>query len=198
MVSGNVPIESFLNSIQAVKDAFLPLESSIKRAAKDLEFSWIGPKKGSSCVELPGELNRGAAAGNNGKNCKIHLCCRKKRSTHNATNDDRKKGLSAKIPVKTFLSMLSPNCGSNDHLRGVSKESSREVDLVKEDGSCMNCLQFAMTWSLLLNGFVQAFQIPFKSGKKRGQKVVEEEKDCSDTPVHMPTATVSQGFRKKK
>ncbi|GAB4836495.1 hypothetical protein Ancab_001407 [Ancistrocladus abbreviatus] len=197
MVSGNDPIESFVNSIQVVKGVFLPLESGIKKAAKDFEHSWFAPKKNraSDDVDLFGKATSGGGSGNDTKNSKIHVCSLKK-SSQNAIKDERKKGLSIKVPMKTFLSMLSPNCVSNDPRGDATRRGSHEEDLVKDNGSCMNCLQFAMTWSLLLSGFVQAFQSPFKLAKKRTQKVVGEDKICSCSTGPMAKSTVLHEFSK--
>ena len=40
MVSANDPVESFLNSIQVVKEVFSPLEIGIRTAVKDFEHCW--------------------------------------------------------------------------------------------------------------------------------------------------------------
>ncbi|KAK9699528.1 hypothetical protein RND81_08G179400 [Saponaria officinalis] len=156
MVSGNDPFESLLNSIQVVKDVFSPLEVGFKKATKEFDFSWLGSKKVSSNAELLGQLNS--------RNCKVH---------HTVSEDERKES-SIKVPFKSILGMLSPNCRGFDCKVGLVKERSSERDCPKKEGSCLNCLQFAMTWSVFVNGFVQPFHAPFKFGKKRLSKEVDE------------------------
>ncbi|KAL5069554.1 hypothetical protein RYX36_020441 [Vicia faba] len=77
----------------------------------------------------------------------------------------KKKGLSMKVPLKAFLGIFSQDS------RNVNK-----TQVVQEnESSCANCLQFSLTWSLLVNGFIQSLPIPFKNGKKRFQKVCDED-----------------------
>ncbi|XP_044508974.1 uncharacterized protein LOC123227905 [Mangifera indica] len=181
MVSANDPIESFFNSIQHLKDAISPLELGIRKAAKDLESCMAIHKKNENTLELNVNGN---------SNSKIHIFSVKKKSDgiDNYSNNNRnsnssgqcvvseEKGLlSIKVPMKTFLGMFSPNLG-NGKVGVVSEKGVRESYLNKADGSCMNCLQFAVTWSLLVNGFVQALLSPFKAGKKQIQKVGDEDK----------------------
>lgn len=156
MLSANDPVESFLNSIQLVKNVLAPLEFHIRSAAKDFEHCWPGFKNWADDLQVNGS--------------KVQICSVKKKNGQCVVSDERKKGLSIKVPIKTLLGMFSQNCGSNGHMVEVSKKASKERDCVNEDGTCTNCLQFAVTWSLLFNGFVQAFPSPFKSGKKRSQK----------------------------
>lgn len=193
MVSGNDPVESLLSSIQVVKDAFSPLELSIKKATKDFEFPWLSSKNGRNNGGLLGQVDSADKSGINGKNNKIHISALKKKTSPppSSLNEERKKGSS----IKTILGMFSPNCGNADHKVNVPKERERKKgrDCGKDDGSCLNCLQFAMTWSVLVNGFVQAFPSPFKSGKKRCSKVGNEEKVPSE---RTPKSGVSCEFKK--
>ncbi|XP_057423677.1 uncharacterized protein LOC130717464 [Lotus japonicus] len=77
----------------------------------------------------------------------------------------QKKGLSMKVSFKAFFGMFSQN---------------RAAEVCEDDvSSCSNCLQFAVTWSMLVNGFLQSLPHPFKSGRKRFQKVGDEDKLCS-------------------
>ncbi|GAB4854908.1 hypothetical protein Ancab_023495 [Ancistrocladus abbreviatus] len=73
VVSGNDPMDLFLDSVQVVKDVFFAIRSGIKKAAKDLEYSWLGLKKigPSNDVDLFGEANCGVGVGNSVKNSKI-------------------------------------------------------------------------------------------------------------------------------
>ncbi|XP_031257505.1 uncharacterized protein LOC116115495 [Pistacia vera] len=183
MLSANDPVESFFNSIQHLKDAISPLELGIRKAAKDLESCMAVHKRNGNNLELNG-IGKSSS--------KIQISSVKKKSNginNNSINnrdansggqcvvsEEKKKGLlSIKSPMKTFLGLFSPNLG-NGKVGVVSKKGVKERDLDKGDGSCMNCLQFAVTWSLLVNGFVQALPSPFKGGKKRIQKVGDEDK----------------------
>lgn len=145
MVSANDPVESFFNSIQVMKESLSPLEVGFRKAAKDFEHCFAGAKTGRDGVCLIAQVRDGGD---------FQICDVKK-----------KKGLSMKVPVKAFLGMFSQNSGN------VNK-----THVVKEnDSSCTNCLQFSVTWSLLVNGFIQSLPIPFKNGKKRLQKVCDED-----------------------
>uniref|UniRef100_A0A803LZ77 EF-hand domain-containing protein n=1 Tax=Chenopodium quinoa TaxID=63459 RepID=A0A803LZ77_CHEQI len=177
MVSGNDPVESLLNSIQVVKDAFSPLEAGFRKATKEFELTWLG-KNGNRNAELLGQLNGSSNTGVSSKNSKLHSSVSKKKSTpsHGCSNEDKRKGPSIKLPIKSILGMFSPNCANADPKVNVLKEKPKEREWAKKDGSCLNCLQFAMTWSMFLNGFAQAFPTPFKLGKKRCSKTGDEEK----------------------
>ncbi|KAJ8422265.1 hypothetical protein Cgig2_000312 [Carnegiea gigantea] len=197
MVSANDPVESLLSSLQVVKDAFSPLESGIKKATQDFEFPWLSTKSGSDNAELLGQVNGPGRSGVNGKNSKVHISALKKKNSPSLSslNGERKKGSSMKHPIKTILGMFSANCGSADLKVNVQKERecTKGRDCEKEHGSCLNCLQFAMTWSVLLNGFSQAFPSPFKLGKKQRTKVVNEENVPSG---YASKSAVSSEFKK--
>lgn len=171
MVSKNDHIGTFFNSIQVVKDVLLPIELGVKKAARDIENCWISK-----------ERDLGLVLRSSGRNRKKRICASPE-FHDNATNnvqcvvsDERKKGLSIKIPVKSLFGMFSPNLASDKLSRKndvvvVKKDKSLE----KDDDSCTNCFKFAMTWSLLVSGFVHAFPIPFKIGKKRIHKMGDDE-----------------------
>ncbi|XP_071706556.1 uncharacterized protein [Rutidosis leptorrhynchoides] len=163
-VNGNDPWESFCNSIEVVKNAFGPLETSFKKAAKDFEHRWpAGSNNGGKTGEV--------AVGNGGK---IELFSVKKKNGQSVVSDDRKKGLSTKVPFKAFLGMFMLNDGGNKDKVDVSKKK----DCSKEDGTCVNCMQFAVTWSLIVSSFVQAVPGPFRNGKKKVQKKSNADKLC--------------------
>ena len=172
MVSGNDPVESFFNSIQVVKESLSPLEVGIRKAAKDLEHCLLpGHKnKGTKGVCLVAQVKEGG---------EFQICDVKK-----------KKGLSMKVPLKAFLGMFSQNSVSG---------SENEVDN-KVDGSssCTNCLKFAVTWSLLVNGFLQALPAPFKSVRKRSQKIGGDDdvKVCSCMKPSASSCEVKQNESK--
>lgn len=177
MVTANDPIESLLNSIQVAKEALLPLELSFQKATRDLEWRLTGAKdkdkeKGNS-FELGAQFG-----GGDSKSGKIQfLGSKKKTGQCVSAGEERKKGLSFKVPIKAFLGKFSQNSGDGNRAE-VPKNGLRDKDLAKEDGSCANCLHFALAWSLFVNSFVQAFPGPFKTGKKRFQKTGDEDKLC--------------------
>ncbi|KAL5569246.1 hypothetical protein UlMin_025821 [Ulmus minor] len=172
MVNGNDPIESILNSIQVFKEAFSPIELSIQKAAKDFECRWNGPKKRGNGVELVTQFGGGQ------KNGGAQICGLKKKTGQCVSGgEERKKGLSIKIPIKALFGKFSQNSGDGQRAE-VLNNGGKEKDSAKDDGSCVNCLQFAVTWSLLVNSFVQSFPAPFKNGKKRFQKTSNEDKLC--------------------
>ncbi|KAL9260098.1 putative S-adenosylmethionine carrier 2, chloroplastic, partial [Drosera capensis] len=202
MVSGNDPIESFLNTVQGFKDALLPIECGVAKAAKDLESCWFVLKNGGgSGVGLFGENNGHGGGNGKVKTSKAFVSSLGKKKISWITGDDEKRtGLPVKVPMKTFFGLLSLNCGSKDHSdKGEMRHNvnSRNGDSVKKDGSCANCLQFTLTWSLLLDGFAQIFQSPFKLGKKRTQKVLDEETVLYSS-CHKPKQTFAGESRKSE
>ncbi|XP_076898191.1 calcium-dependent mitochondrial ATP-magnesium/phosphate carrier protein 1-like [Bidens hawaiensis] len=76
-------------------------------------------------------------------------------------------GVVSKVPVKTCVGKV-----------GVSRNELDVQDYSKEDGSCVNCMQFVVTWSLLVSSFVQAVPVPFRNGKKKVQKKTNGDKFC--------------------
>ncbi|KAK6933319.1 Mitochondrial substrate/solute carrier, partial [Dillenia turbinata] len=178
MVTANDPIESLFNSMQVVKDALSPLELNLRKAAKDFEYRWTNNSKSlgnktSDSFELGQQLN---GRDKNSINSKLLVSSVKKKCGNCVVNDEKKKGLSIRVPMKTFLGIFSPK---NEVSKRCSKEKTSSS--YTEEGSCVNCLQFAGTWSLLVNGFVQA--LPFKSNKKRFQKMGNEEPRCAKSGV---------------
>uniref|UniRef100_A0A5B6ZI21 Putative Mitochondrial substrate carrier family protein isoform 1 n=1 Tax=Davidia involucrata TaxID=16924 RepID=A0A5B6ZI21_DAVIN len=195
MLSANDPVESFFNSLQVVKDALLPLESGIRRAAKDLEHCWPGSKNGANNLGLVRtQLNGGGYKSSS----KVQMCFPKKNSNECVVSDERKKGLSIKLPIKIFLGIFSQNCASNGHEVDVSKKGLKEWNVGNEDGACMNCLQSAVTWLVLLNGFVQAFPSRFKNGKKQFQKTGNEEKVSMYPCTYVSKLGVSPEIKQKQ
>ncbi|KAK7279687.1 hypothetical protein RJT34_24744 [Clitoria ternatea] len=165
MVSGKDPVECFLNSIQVVKESLSPLEVGIRKAAKDLEHCLAGQKNRLNGVCLIAQVREGG---------EFQICDVKK-----------KKGLSMKVPFKAFLGMFSGNGNNNN--------TNNRAQLGKEEGpSCTNCLHFAVAWSLLVNGFLQSLPLPFKSGKKKCQKVGHEDKLCSCMKHSVSSCEVKQ------
>uniref|UniRef100_M4DLB0 EF-hand domain-containing protein n=1 Tax=Brassica campestris TaxID=3711 RepID=M4DLB0_BRACM len=138
MVSANDPIESLFNSIQVVKDALLPIELGVKKAARDIESCWVSKEKDFRL----------------GRNMKKRLCANVE-SVQCLVSEERKKGLSFKFPAKSLF-------GNEKLVKKKDKSLEKE-----DDDSCTNCFKFALTWSLLVSGFVHALPVPFKIGKKR-------------------------------
>ncbi|KAK3015698.1 hypothetical protein RJ639_006187 [Escallonia herrerae] len=188
MVSGNDPVDSFFKSIELVKNALSPFESGIRKAAKDFEHCWPGLKNGADKLELASDS----------RDCGVRMRSLKKRTGQSVAVDERKKGLLIKVPFKTFVGMFSQNGVSNGHKVDVSGKGQKERDGLQEDETCVNCLQFAVTWSLLVDGFVQALPSPFKTGKKRFQKRNNEDKVCSDSCTNVSKPKVSNGIKQKE
>lgn len=194
MVSGNDPVESFFNSVQAVKDVLSPLELGVRRAAKDLEHRWWS-KNEVNDAELFAELSGVGGVGD--RNGKVQSCRVKKKNGQCVVTEERKKGLWIRIPIKNFWGIFLPN-SANGYKADVSRKGLTERDLGKEDdASCMNCLQFAVTWSLLVNNFVQSFPSHFKPAKKRFQKMGDEDGTCLKSGLHPSKLKGSCELRKQ-
>ncbi|RWR95563.1 EF-hand domain-containing protein [Cinnamomum micranthum f. kanehirae] len=163
MMPGHDPVESFCNTF---RDSILPLESGIRRAAKDLE----------NAVENLEFLDRLNVFGPDGRN---RVRMRKKQCQDAVSLDEKKiKCSSVKIPFKNVFLMFQSSGGNAREVEKL-KEGTREMD---SDASCSKCLQFAVTWSLLFNSFVQSFQSPIKTVRKcfQIQKQCGEEKGSVD------------------
>ncbi|CAL1374340.1 unnamed protein product [Linum trigynum] len=182
MVSGNDPMEPFFNSIQLVRDAFTPFELGIRKAARDLENCW-GSGGWNNDKGFMHELSCGE--GGNGVHSNAHILAVEKKSACNGgcggMAEERKKGLSIRVPVRALLGLFSPNLEQERKRNGgnkakVSKKGSKEKGEGNLDDSCTNCLKFAVTWSVLVNGFVQALPGPFKNSKKRVVEVADDDK----------------------
>ncbi|KAB2096931.1 hypothetical protein ERO13_A01G133400v2 [Gossypium hirsutum] len=188
MLSKNDPIESISSSIQFVKEAFLPLELGIKKAAKDVESCFgVSNDKGKH-VELIPQLNVSdrndkvqifgmkKSDGNFGSILNNGQCC--------VGSEEGKKGPSVKVPIKAFIGMFSPGNGKNNEKVEAVRKGLNEKDVDRDEGSCMNCFQFSATWSVLVNGFVQAMPSSFNTGRKRIQKMGDKDKGCRHSSTH--------------
>ncbi|CAL0333413.1 unnamed protein product [Lupinus luteus] len=162
---GNDPVESFFNSINGIKEAFLPLEVGIRKAKNDFEHCWLGTIRNKE----------------NGVQLIAHEICgvknQKKSGECVVVGDKRNKGLSEKVNLKSFLGVFSQNVESGNS--GDVLNEKEEVVIAKDDESCVNCLKFSITWSLMVNGFLQGMADPVKPGRKRFQKIGDEDKLCS-------------------
>ncbi|KAK6234052.1 hypothetical protein QUC31_006458 [Theobroma cacao] len=204
MVSTNDPIESISNSIQFIKEAFLPLEFGIKKAAKDLESCWgVSNDKGNN-VKLIAQLN------GSDRNGKVQMFGVKRRSSGSfggsgvnngqccVGGEERKKGLSIKVPIKAFMGMFLPANEQNNEKVKMVRKGLKDKDVDRDEGSCMNCLQFAMTWSVLVNSFVQAIPSLFKSGRKQIQKMGDKDEVCLNSCSHDMKLKSSFEFERKE
>ncbi|CAL0316087.1 unnamed protein product [Lupinus luteus] len=181
MVSTNDPVESFFNSIQVMKDSLSPLELGIRKAAKDLEHCFLpmNKAKGVCLIAQGGEFQISDVGKNNKKKNNNGLC-------FVGAADERKKSLSIKVPLKAFLGMLSQISGNGNRTQ-VSKENGP---------CCTNCFQFAVTWSLLVNGFLQAIPLPFKSGRRKFQNSGDQDTFFSCMKPNISSCEVKQSERK--
>ncbi|CAI9090985.1 OLC1v1025894C1 [Oldenlandia corymbosa var. corymbosa] len=183
--NGNDPVvESFLNTIQVVKSAFSPLESGLRKAAKEFELCLphIALKNDEDNETSVALLNVKRKCNHGG--CDGGVQCV-------GVRDEKKKGLSIKPPIKMFLGMFSEKNGVNGSCTRVEnggKKGSKDKcgnrvngSGGKDDKGCSNCLQFAVAWSLWINGIFQALPSQLRFGKKRGQKVYDEDVIRSDT-----------------
>ncbi|XP_022745221.1 uncharacterized protein LOC111295762 [Durio zibethinus] len=188
MVSKNDPIESISNSIQLIKEAFLPLELGVKKAAKDLESCWgVSNDKGNN-LELIAQLN------GSDRDSKVQIFGMKKcngsfgsgvaNGQYSVGGEERKKGLSIKVPIKAFIGMFSPANGQNSEKVELVRKGLKQKDADRDEGCCINCFQFVVTWSVLVNSFVQAIPSSFKSGRKRIQKMGDKDKGCRNSSTH--------------
>lgn len=138
MVTAADPVESFL---QSVRDAISPLESGFLRFSKDLESHW---SKDSRNERRDIEFS---ARSYGLEKRKVNLDSLVLLSSP----DEKKKGF------KSLFGSVFPNS---------SKKRGGKEEEEENEESCSNCLHFAVTWSLFVNNFVQAFPSPFKSVKK--------------------------------
>ncbi|KAI3470422.1 hypothetical protein Pfo_027085 [Paulownia fortunei] len=169
VVSGNDPLESFLKSIQVVKN---PLESNFRKVVNNLEHCFNGVVKNGNLNGLADDTNvEQLVAQLNGKKSGQHVVI---------SGDDREKG---KVPIKIFLGILTEKCGSNDRInfsfsrdgvekvkvnmskRGLKERYGSDNAANGDGNSYGNCLYFEVALSFLINGFVKAFPSPLKAEK---------------------------------
>ncbi|KAK4385825.1 putative S-adenosylmethionine carrier 2, chloroplastic [Sesamum angolense] len=206
VVSGNDPLESFLNSIQVVKNAFSPIESNFRKVAKNFEHCFNGASK---YANLNGSVND-----RNSEVVAAQLDLKKKSGQHVVSGNDRRKG---KVPVKIFVGIFMDKDGNNVHNNvnvsydevekfkvNLSKKGLKERygsdNGGKEDrNSYGNCLPFDLALSFLINGFVQAFPRPLKSVKKRVHKMSNEDTFvCDDSHMKVEVKPRTTGGIKKE
>ncbi|XP_068636428.1 calcium-dependent mitochondrial ATP-magnesium/phosphate carrier protein 2-like [Aristolochia californica] len=164
MVSGHDPVESLQTTLHAFETTLRRTVGELCRAGltnsgsehEDLSFPQFIPS---------GPLN--------------------KKSCHDVVlGVDRKSVPSSsfiRVPLKAFFGTIF-----NGRRMDTSKKGLKERNVVQQDTSCSNCLHFAVSWSLLLNGFVQAFPSPIKHVKKCFQRQCFHEKPHSDSSPSPP------------
>lgn len=207
VVSGNDPLESFLNSIQVVKNVFSPIESNFQKVTKSFEHCFKGGSKN-------GNLN-GSVDDANNELVAAQLDMNKKSGQHiDVSGYDRRK---RKVPIKIFVGIFTDKGGSNlcnsTHVSrdGVeklnvnfSKKELKERYGSDKDGkedrnSYGNCLPLDVALSFLVNGFVQAFPRSFNSEKKQVQKVSNVDNlGCEDSRVKVEVKSRVGGEIKQK
>ncbi|XP_073274906.1 uncharacterized protein [Primulina huaijiensis] len=189
VVTGNDPLESFFNSIQVFKSAFLPIESNFRKVVNC--FHGVSEK---------GNLN------NNNNNVELVVAPfnAKRKSSASADQhmvvkvDERKEG---KVPFKIFFGIFTEKCANgvcnnardeienmNVHLskKGVKQRHGSD-DREKENWKCFH---IEVAWTFLINGFVQGIPTPFKSGKTRTQKM--SSRDSSGAQVEVKPRVASE------
>ncbi|KAG8380417.1 hypothetical protein BUALT_Bualt06G0013200 [Buddleja alternifolia] len=157
VVSGNDRLDSFLNSIILVENAFSPLESNFRKFAKNFEHCFNGVSK---CGNLNNNVNGGLQS----------------------SDDDRGKG---KVPIEKFVGIFTQE-GASDVCNNakVSRDGVEKLNIslskkgLKEDKNRDNFLHLEVALSFLINSFVQAFPRPFKSEKTRVGKMNNEDNFC--------------------
>ncbi|GFP82636.1 probable S-adenosylmethionine carrier 2 chloroplastic [Phtheirospermum japonicum] len=178
VVTRNDPLESFLNSIQVVKNAFSPLESNFQKAAKNFEHCFNEASKF-------GNFN-GAVDDASNEQLTAQLNLNKKSGQHTVVNGgDRRK---PKAPIKIFVGIFAEKGESNVHsnLKGNSSKKGLKERYGNGNG---HCLPFEVALSFLINGFAQAFPRPLK---KRFQKTSNEDNSgCKDSHAKLVEAKSS-------
>ncbi|GMI72553.1 S-adenosyl methionine transporter-like [Hibiscus trionum] len=178
------PIESNLNWIRFIKEAISPLELGIKKAAKDLESCWVVSKDKRNKFELIVPLN-GSDSDRIGEDQIFGLKNRIDVNNHlsRVGREERTKGLSRKVPIDVYIGMFTLENVSNNMKVKAVKKGLRGKDVDRVEGTCMNWLLFAMTWSTLVNRFVRAIPSSFKSGRKQIQKM-DDNRGCQSLCTH--------------
>ncbi|CAN6470893.1 unnamed protein product [Victoria cruziana] len=162
---GGFPVDSFINSLNVMKEALVPLESGIRHTVKGLESQLLGAKSHSDKSDLDSFARLSAAT--HRKDCGVRSC---RTGVLDAAVSEKMRRNSIKVPIKGFGGLVfrksGSECKSDSSKKELKDEDGTSSMARKDDGSCANCLQFALLWSLLFNNFVQAIPSHFKSVKK--------------------------------
>ncbi|KAG6409385.1 hypothetical protein SASPL_127424 [Salvia splendens] len=175
VVSGNDPLDSFLNSIQVVRNAFWPIESNFQKVTKNFEQCFSGASKNRN-------LNGGFDDASN-ELVAAQLDLNKK----SGQSDRRKRRVPIKIFVGVFKDRGVNSVHSNVHVsrddsvklsRKGLKERYGDHNGGNEDKSFHgNCLHLDVALSFLINGIVQALPRSFKQEKRQAHKMSNEDKE---------------------
>ncbi|CAA0841121.1 mitochondrial substrate carrier family protein [Striga hermonthica] len=183
VVTGNDPLESFLKSIQVVRNAFSPIELNFQKAAKNFEHCFNGSSKND---------NLNCRVNDDAGNEQVAAQWNSKMSGQQAVASGRDRKKPKVLPVKFVVGIFTEKWESDVHrklhARRDGTESTRvnllkkgmkqrsENDCAKQNkNSYGNCLLLDMALSYLINGFLQAFPRPSKSEKKGLQKKTDKE-----------------------
>ncbi|XP_031485297.1 uncharacterized protein LOC116254218 [Nymphaea colorata] len=190
--NGGFPVDSFINSFNVMKEALVPLESGFRQTVKGLESQFLGAKSISS--ESDSELFAQLSAATHRTDCGIGSC---HTGAPDAAVGEKIRRNSIKVPIKGFGGLVfrksGGECKSDFSKKKLKDEDGSSSIARKDDGSCANCLQFAMLWSLLFNNFVQAIPGHFKSVKKCFRKQgSQNDKERSSSLGRSDTTDVNQ------
>ncbi|KAL4308084.1 hypothetical protein GQ457_01G044640 [Hibiscus cannabinus] len=181
MMSKSDPIESNLSWIRFIKEAISPLELGIKKAAKDLESCWVVSNDKRNKFDLNGS---GSDSDRNGK---VQIFGVDRIDVNNRSSrvgrKERTKGLPTKVPMDVFIGMFSLEYESNNMKVEVLRKGLKGKDVDRVEGTCVNWLLFAMTWSTLVDRFVRAIPSSSMSGRKQIRKM-DDNKGCLSLCTH--------------
>lgn len=176
VVSGNDPFESFLNSIQVVRNAFSPIESNFQKVTKNFELCFNGGLKSGNLSGSVDDANNELVAAEldfkkvSGQRIDIN------------GNDRRKK----KVPIKIFVGIFTDKDGFsvNSSKKGLKEKYGNDKGRKEDRNTNWKCLHLDVALSFLINGFVQAFPRSFKPEKKQAQKMSSKDNfGCEDSHV---------------
>lgn len=150
------PVESFCNSVQVVKNVLSPIESSIRKVAKDFEQKWSGFKVGVFDVSDDSRSVR-------------------RSSESMVGGGEKKERFAVKVPNDVFVGTFWGRKGL--------KEKNGGGTCKKGDGNCFDCSQFVVACSFLMNNFVQTVPGALKVGKKLDHKMSADDACPSENAV---------------
>lgn len=183
--SGNDTLESFLNSIQVIKNAFLPLELNFRKVAKNFEHCFTD-------ISKHGNLN-GSVDDVDVELVSAQLNVEKKIGRDVVVNHDNQR--KRKVPLKIFVGIFKETCGAKKHsqfdancgcfekLNGNApkkrlKERYGHDKSVKEVKSYDGCLPLEVALSFLINGFMHALPNSFKADRKVLRRKSNNDTSC--------------------
>lgn len=181
VVLGNDPLESFLNSIQVVRNALAPIESNFQKVTKNFEHCFNGVSRNQN---LNGRLDD---ASNDVVAAQLDL--KKKSGQHVDGNGcDRRK---RKVPIKIFVGVFKDKGVSSVHSnvhdsgdenvnysrKGLKERYGNDNGGNEDKSFYGNCLHLDVAVSFLINGFVQALPRSFKNEKKQVPKMSNDGKE---------------------